>query len=242
MDSAAMGGAAPIGDAALAESKGKSPSHRTRNGSIRVALVDDHHLVREGLRLVLDAERGIEVVGDTGIRDEAFDLVASAQPDILLLDLGFPEGDGLPIIRALRSRHTRLKIIVVTMDRSPESVRQALIAGASGYVVKGARATELVDAVRAVARGDRYLHSSVTSAIVEDAIRHAHGGQTLTVREREIVSRLAGGASPASVAHALGISVHTVRRHIANLSAKLGLSGRAALARYAIQHGLLREG
>lgn len=242
MDVASTGDMVRSGDPALAEPKGNQRSHRLRSGSIRVALVDDHHLVREGLRLVLGAERGIEVVGDTGMRDEAFDLVASAQPDILLLDLGFPEGDGVPMIRALKSRNAHLKIIVVTMDRSPESVRQALIAGASGYVVKGARASELVDAVRAVARGDRYLHSSVTGAIVEDAIRHAHSGHTLTVREREIVSRLAGGSSPAGVAEALGISVHTVRRHIANLSTKLGLRGRTAIVMYAIQHGLLREG
>jgi DNA-binding NarL/FixJ family response regulator len=212
-----------------------------RRGSIRIALVDDHHLVREGLRLVLSAEPGLEVVGQAATHTEAFELAASQAPDVLLLDLGFPEGDGMPLIRALLGRHPTLRIIVVTMDRSPESVRQAFVAGASGYVVKGARSSELVDAVRAVAHGERYAHSSVTGAIVDDAVRLAQSGQALSVREREIVSHLASGHSPAVVARMLGISVHTVRRHVANVSAKLGLSGRTALVRYAIKNGLARE-
>ena len=127
------------------------------------------------------------------------------------------------------------------MDRGSETVRQALVAGASGYLVKGATSSELVEAIRAVGRGDRYLHSSVTAVVIDDSVRWTQTGSDLSLREREILSLLAGGRSPAEIGRTLGISVHTVRRHIANLSAKLDLHGRAALMRYAIRHGLVRD-
>jgi two-component system, NarL family, response regulator NreC len=210
-------------------------------GRIKVALVDDHHIVREGLRLVLGRAVGIEVVGEASTHAGAFELVEDTQPDVLVLDLTFPEGDALPVLRSLRVRYPQLRIVVLTMDRGSETVRQALVAGASGYVVKGATSTDLVDAIRAVGRGDRYLHSSVTSVIVDDSIRWATVGSDLSMRQREILSLLASGRSSGEIARALGISVHTVRRHIANLSAKLDLHGRAALMRYAIDHGLVRQ-
>jgi len=214
---------------------------RRQQTPIRVGLVDDHTLVREGLRLVLGADKGFEVVGEAATFDEAFELAAQARPDVLLLDLTYPEGDGLPLLRALRARHPDLRIVVLTMDRGSESVRQALVAGALGYVVKGARSRELFEAIRAVHRGDRYLHSSITGAIVDDSIRLSQSGQQLSVREREILSLLASGHSTAEVGRMLGISVHTVRRHVANLSAKLGIHGIGPLTRYAVQHGLTRE-
>jgi DNA-binding NarL/FixJ family response regulator len=209
--------------------------------AIRVALVDDHHLVREGLRLVLANAAGIEVVGEAATHEAAFELLADAQPDVLLLDLTFPEGDGLPLLRAMRARYPSVRILVLTMDRGSETVRQALAAGASGYLVKGATSAELVEAIRAVARGDRYLHSSVTGAIVDDSIRWLRAGSDLSLREREILGLLGGGRNPTEIAGMLGISAHTVRRHIANLSAKLDLHGRSALMRYAHSHGLVRD-
>lgn len=229
-------------DAAALEPEARSgPPLRGRFAPIRVALVDDHHLVREGLRLVLGSDKGFDVVGEAATHDEAFDLVATTQPDVLLLDLTFPEGDGLPLLRALRARHPDLRVIILTMDRGSESVRQALVAGALGYVVKGARSRDLFEAVRAVWRGERYLHSSITGAIIDDSIRLTQTGQDLSMREREILSLLASGYSPSDVGRMLGISVHTVRRHVANVSAKLGLRGMGALTRYAIQHGLIRQ-
>jgi DNA-binding NarL/FixJ family response regulator len=213
---------------------------RGRQAPIRVALVDDHHLVREGIRLLLMATDGFVVVGEAATAAEAFDLVASARPEVLLVDLTFPEGDGLPLIRALRARHPDLRMVVLTMERGSETVRQALSAGASGYVVKGARSRDLFDAIRAVWRGERYLHSSITGAIVDASISGIGSGSPLTMREREILGLLAGGRSPTEVARMLGISVHTVRRHIANASVKLELHGRAELTRHALQHGLAR--
>ncbi len=214
---------------------------RQRQGPIRIALVDDHHLVREGLRLVLDNVDGFEVVGEAATHEEAFDLVAGTRPDILVLDLTFPEGDGLPLLRALRTLHPDLRVVVLTMDRGSETVRQALVAGARGYVVKGAHSNELLEAIHAVWRGERYLHSSVTGAIVDDSIRFNRAGSQISVREREILSLLASGHPTAEVSLMLGISVHTVRRHVANLSEKLGLHDRTALTRYAVEHGLIRS-
>ena len=214
---------------------------RVRQGPIRIALADDHHLVREGLRLVLSSVDGFEVVGEAGTHEEAFELVARTHPDVLVLDLTFPEGDGLPLRRALRTLHPALRVVVLTMDRGSETVRQALVAGAQGYVVKGAHSGELLDAIHAVWRGERYLHSSVTGAIVDDSIRFNRAGSPLSVREREILSLLASGYPTAEVGLMLGISVHTVRRHVANLSDKLGMRGRTALVRYAVEHDLIRS-
>jgi DNA-binding NarL/FixJ family response regulator len=209
-------------------------------GAIRVALVDDHHLIREGLRLVLQGEDGFEIVGEASDHASAIDLAATQRPDVLVLDLTFPEGDAMPLLRTLRAREPNLRIVVLTMHSDPETVRQALAAGAAGYMIKGAQSRELVEAIRAVARGERYLHSSVTNAVVEDSIRLFEAG-TMSAREREVLSLLASGQSPAQIAKALGISVHTVRRHLANVSTKLGIRGMNALTRYAIRNGLVRS-
>jgi DNA-binding NarL/FixJ family response regulator len=213
-----------------------NPSRR-----IRIALVDDHNVVREGLRLLLGSADDLEVVGEAATQHETFELVASARPDVLLLDLTLPDGDGLPLLRTLRSLHPTLRVIILTMDRGSETVRQALVAGAHGYVVKGAHSSELLEGIRAVWRGERYLHSSVTGAIVDDSIRFNRAGSQLSVREREILSLLASGHATAEVGAMLGISVHTVRHHVANLSEKLGLHGRPALTNYAVEHSLIRS-
>jgi DNA-binding NarL/FixJ family response regulator len=242
MDRAAPGGGT-VRDARTASADGASVvASPLAKGRIRIGLVDDHHLIREGLELILGTAPDFEVVGQAATREEALELVARTQPQILLLDLAFPDGDGISLLRDLKGRHPDLRVVVVTMDHGAETVRQALIAGASAYVVKGAHGRELLEAIRAVARGERYLHSSITSSVVEDAIFLSRSGHHLTVREREILSHLAGGRAPTQIAQLLGISVHTVRRHIANLSTKLGLSGRVELARYAVDHGLTRAG
>lgn len=209
---------------------------------VRVALVDDHHLVREGLRHVLELQPGILVVGEAADRAEAFDLLASGAPDIVLLDITYPGDDGLVMLRELTARRPGIRVLVLTMHRDAETVRQALRAGAAGYLVKGAHTGELVEAIWAVARGERYLHSSVAGAIIDDSLRWMDVASPLSSREREILAHIASGESAADVGRALGISPYTVRRHVANLSAKLGLRGPKALTRYAVEHGLVREG
>lgn len=216
------------------------PTKRSAGQPIRIALVDDHHLVREGLRLVLAGVAGFEIVGEAATRDSAGEMVAATRPDVLLLDLTLPEGDGLPLVRTLRTANPALRVIVLTMHSDAETVRQALAAGASGYLVKGAHSQELIAAIRAVARGERYLHSSVTGAVVDDSVRWFQTGR-ISAREREILSLLASGHPAAEIGRRLNISVHTVRRHIANLSAKLGIHGTVALTRYAIRNGLVRD-
>ena len=211
-----------------------------RQGPIRVALVEDHHLVREGLRLALAGAEGFEIVGEAASRAGALELVATTKPDVLLLDLTLPEGDALPLLESLPAIQPGLRVIILTMHSDPETVRQALAAGASGYLVKGAHLEELYAAIRAVARGQRYLHSSVTGAVVEDSIRWYRSGP-LSAREREILRLVASGHAPTEIGTMLGISVHTVRRHIANVSEKLGLRGNNALTRYAIRSGLVTD-
>lgn len=230
-------------DGAEAPRPGSSSARETVDAqpAIRIALADDHHLVREGLRLVLAASPGFEVVGEASTHAAVFDLVARERPDVLLLDLSFPEGDALPVLRDLRGRHPDLRVLVLTMHRGSESVRQALASGAAGFVFKGAHPQELKDAIRAVARGERYLHSSVTAAIVDDSLRWLEAGSQMSLREREILSLIASDHSPSEVGRMLGISVHTVRRHVANLSQKIGIRGKTALIRYAIQNGIVRD-
>lgn len=219
---------------------GPTPS-RAPERPIRVALVDDHHVVRDGLRLVLAGAPGFEVVGDAGTEAAALDLVEATRPDVLLLDLTLADEDGIRLLRTVRSRFGEVRIVVLTMHRDSETVRQALAAGAAGYLVKGAESHDMFEAIRAVSRGERYLHSSVTGAIVDNSIRWFKAGSGLSPREREILGLIASGHSPAQVAWRLGISVHTVRRHIANLSDKLGIHGTSGLTRYAIENGLIRQ-
>jgi DNA-binding NarL/FixJ family response regulator len=208
---------------------------------VRVLLVDDHHLVREGLRLVLEQRLGVRVVGEADDRAAAFEILGSQPVDVVLLDVTYPEDDGLVVLRELGSRWPALRVVVLTMHRDAETVRQALRAGAHGYVVKGAHTSELVDAIHAVVRGERYLHSAVAGAVIDDSLRWMDVASPLSAREREVLVHMASGGTAATVGRALGISPHTVRRHIANLSAKLGVYGPKALTRYAVENGLIRD-
>ena len=220
-------------------SAGPDPS-RSRGAPIRVGIVEDHHLVREGLRMIL-ASHGIEVVGEaTGVGD-AFELIERCRPDVLLVDLSLPDGDGVGLVHDIRVRAPDQRVVVLTMHQGAETVRQALLAGAWGYVVKGVHSDDLVDAIRAVHQGERYLHSSVTAAVVDDSIRWLQSGSPLTLREREVLGLLASGLNAPAIARRLGISTHTVRRHLANLTAKLGVRGIPGLVRYAMREGLVRE-
>jgi DNA-binding NarL/FixJ family response regulator len=207
---------------------------------IRILLVDDHAVVREGLRLVLEIQPEFEVVGEAAGSSEAILLTDRARPDVVLMDVSLGPDDGVSTIEAVRTRAPGSKVLVLTMFHDPETIRQCLHAGAAGYVVKGARSVDLVDAVRAVARGERYIHSSVVGAVIDDSLRWLRDGAPLSPREREVLSLLGGGRTPTRIAEVLGISVHTVRRHLTNTAAKIGVRGSTGLARYARDNGLAR--
>jgi DNA-binding NarL/FixJ family response regulator len=216
-------------------------SSATSPGPIRVGLVDDHSVVVDGLQLIIDNTPGLSVVGVAATPDQAFELVERGHPHILVLDISLGSADGITLMRDLLARHPAVRIVILSMHGDAETVRQALLAGAHGYVVKGARGDELLEAIAAVARGDRYLHSSVASAIIDDSIQWQRHGGALSPREREILALLAAGRTPGQIGGTLGISVATVRRHLANLATKLDLHGMPALRRYAVTNGLRRD-
>jgi DNA-binding NarL/FixJ family response regulator len=219
------------------------PAERTpsRERPIRVAVVEDHPLVREGLRLILSGAPDVVVVGEVGDAGDVFEMVAEAAPGIVLLDITLGAADAIPLLRELVGRFPSTRVIVVTMHDDAETVRQAFLAGALGYVVKGAHGEDLLAAIRAVARGEQYVHSAVAGAVVEDSLRWVRHGTRLSPRERDVVRLVSDGLTAKEVGRTLGISAHTVRRHIANVAAKLGVRGRAGIARYAFEHGLLHS-
>jgi len=204
-----------------------------------VVIIEDHALVREGLRLILQDEPGIRIAGEAASVADAFALVERTEPDVALVDLTLGGADGIPLLRGLGVRYPGTRTVALTMHDDGETVRQAFLAGAAGYVVKGAASGELIAAIRAVARGERYVHSAVAGAVLDDSLRWLRHGHVLSPREREVLRLIAGGRTAIEASRLLGISAHTVRRHLSNLATKLGVRGRVALVRYAIDHQLL---
>ncbi len=209
---------------------------------ISVVLVDDHPVVREGLGLVLAQQPDLAVVGEAWDVPSAVDAAGRIRPHVVVMDIALGSEDAVSAIGPVLARSPDTKVLVLTMFHDAETVRQCLLAGAAGFVVKGARGSEVAEAIRAVARGERYIHSAVAGLVVEDSLRWLRDGAALSPRERQVLSLLGGGRSPAGIGQMLGISVHTVRRHISNAAAKLGVRGIPGLVRYAREHGLARSG
>ncbi len=207
----------------------------------RIGIVDDHALVREGLRMILDAQPDMEVVGEAGDEATAFALAGTRKPQIMLVDLTLDGVDGLALVRELSNRHPRVRLIIVTMHHHPETVRQAFLAGAAGYIVKGAASADLIAAVRAVAQNQHYVHPVVASVVVVDSLRWLRQSDRLSSREAEVLRLVTAGRTAIEAGQALGISAHTVRRHLANVAAKVGVHGRVALTRYALEHHLVQD-
>ena len=210
---------------------------------IRVVLVDDHAVVRSGLRLLLDANDDLEPVGEAGSAREAVFEARTLEPDVILLDVVMPDQSGLDIIPTLLHERPETKILVLSMQDDPQYVRQAFAAGASGYVLKEAADTEVVAAVREVARGGRYVHPELGARLVAadtDERRRAEE-DPLSEREREVLRLLALGHTNQEIAKQLYISVRTAETHRAHIMQKLRLSNRAELVRYALAQGLLED-
>jgi DNA-binding NarL/FixJ family response regulator len=208
---------------------------------IRIGIVDDHALVREGLALILQTQPDLAVVGQASDPASALALAGELLPDIMLVDLSLDGSDGLALIRDLRQRHPAMRVIAVTMHHHEETVRQAFLAGAAGYVVKGAAGSDLLTAVRAVARNQHYIHPVVASVVVVDSLRWLRQTDRLSPREAEVLRLVTAGHTAVEAGRLLGISAHTVRRHLANMAAKVGVRGRVGLTRYALEHNLVHD-
>jgi DNA-binding NarL/FixJ family response regulator len=209
----------------------------------RVLIVDDHAVVRSGLRLLLEGEDDIEVVGEAGSAREAILEARSVQPDLVLMDVVMPDGSGLEAVPTLLHEHEGVKVLVLSMQDDPRYVREAFTVGASGYVLKEAADTEVVAAIREVARGGRYVHPELGARLVAaetEQLRRAEENP-LSDREQEVLRLLALGHTNQEIAKQLFISVRTAETHRAHIMQKLRLATRAELVRYALAQGLLDE-
>ena len=210
---------------------------------IRVLIVDDHAVLRSGLRRLLDAEKDMEAVGEASNADRAVFEALQARPDIVLMDLVMPEKGGIEGMPAVLQAVPETKVLVLSMQDDPRYVRAAFDAGASGYILKDAVDTEVVAAIRAVAAGERYVHPALGAKLVAaDAEERRRAEQDpLSEREREVLRLLALGHTNQEIAKQLFISVRTAETHRAHIMQKLGLSSRAELVRHAIADGLLED-
>jgi two-component system, NarL family, response regulator NreC len=206
-----------------------------------VLIVDDHAVVRSGIRLLLDQEPDMEPVGEAGSGREAIFEARSLRPDVILMDVVMPDGNGLEVIPTLLHEQPETKILVLSMQDDPRYVREAFDAGAKGYVLKEAADVEVVAAVREVAKGGRYVHPELGARLIaaDAAAARKAEADPLSDREREVLRLLALGHTNQEIAQQLYISVRTAETHRAHIMQKLRLSSRAELVRYAIAQGLL---
>jgi NarL family two-component system response regulator LiaR len=209
---------------------------------MRVVLCDDHAIVRAGIRALLEREADLAIVGEASSGHEAVELAQALQPDVMLLDLSMPSGNGLDAIARIRSLAPRCRILVLSMHVAPEFVRPALRAGAHGYLVKGSGLGDLLRAVRTVAQGGQFLGSDVAAIVAEDVIaadEREDDLDRLTPREREVLQLVAEGQTNRLIALRLGLSPKTVDSHRTNLMRKLGLHDAQGLTRFAVRRGLV---
>ncbi len=197
----------------------------------RVLLVDDHPLVREGLRARLGTVAGIEVAGEAADAAEAFAQFDALRPDLVLMDVGMKQINGIELTARLRERHPALRVLMLSMYDNPEYVHRALAAGASGYVLKEAPSDEIVAAIAAVTAGETFIGSGLAARTP----RGAGDRPLLSPRESELLRCLAAGQSSKQIAEALGMSVRTVETHRQNIRRKLNLGGQAELIKYAVE-------
>ena len=213
---------------------------------IRVLIADDHALVREGIRRVLDEDPGFDVVAEAADGRQAIVRIGETEPDVAILDISMPELSGLEAARRLREEHPEVKILILSMHDESEYVMRAVHAGAAGYLLKDDAGPALLrQAVRAVNAGDSFFSPAVASRLT-DALRGGSTGsgdplELLTAREREVLRFVAGGNSNKQIAVELGISRRTVESHRESLMRKIEIRTVAGLTRFALEHGLLDE-
>jgi len=207
---------------------------------IRVLIVDDHAVLRAGLRTLLNLQPDMEVAGEAAEGLEALERVKRLEPDVVLMDITLPGMEGLEATKRLKKTHPNVKVLILTMHEDRRYLYSALKAGASGYVVKRAADTELIDAIRAAHRGDVFLHPSMARIVAEDYVEQGATEQGLSDREREVLRLIAEGCTYKEMAKLLTVSVKTIETYRERIKGKLGLNTRAELVRYALEKGLLR--
>ncbi len=213
---------------------------------IRMLIADDHAVLRSGLRMLLDAQIDIKVVGEAGTGSQVLSLAEALQPDLILLDLSMPGLGGLEVLPLLRKVAPRSHILILTMHDDDSYLRQALRDGASGYVLKRAADTELLAAIHAVMRGEVYVHPSLTRMLLDDILPETNTNlpnpwDALSERERGVLLRVTRGFTSAKIAEQLSLSPKTVDTYRARGMEKLGLRSRAALVQYVLSHNLLSQ-
>lgn len=212
---------------------------------IRILVVDDHAVVREGIRMVLETDPELKVVGDASSGEEALTLAHQLHPDVIVMDIGMPGLSGFETTQRIREALPDIKILALTVHDSEAYIFQMLGAGAVGYVLKRAPAAEVIQAVKAAYRGEAILHPSVAKLLIRDYLARVEGGQEttsfdlLSKREREIVKLIAEGRTNRDIAQLLCLSIKTVQAHRANLMRKLGMHDRTELVKYAIRRGII---
>ncbi len=212
--------------------------------TITVALADDHNIVRQGLRKLLEAEQCFRVVGEASDGFEAAQMVENVRPDILVVDVMMPGMNGLEVTRQVRKRSPKTRVIVLSMHADNGYVLEALRAGAKGYVLKESVVGDLIEAIRQAFAGRRYLSHSLSERALDGYLRQSESPSLepldlLTLREKEVLHLVAEGFSNNQIAQRLSISRRTVEMHRANLMRKLGLRSQAQLLRYALNQGML---
>ena len=214
-------------------------------GRIKVLIVDDHAILREGIRALLSLYSDIEVVGEASDGFEAINKTHQLSPDIVLMDIAMPGMDGMEATRQIKTRWPQIKVLVLTMHRSDEYFFEMLKVGASGYILKGAETSDLIRAVRVVGRGEVFLYPTMAQKLVKDYLNFTQWGDglgsSLSPREKEILRLMSEGYSTKEIAEKLVISPSTIHSHRSNLMTKLGLNSRHELIQYARQRGLIQD-
>jgi two-component system, NarL family, response regulator LiaR len=211
----------------------------TQENRIRVVVVDDHPIVQDGLRLLVQLSAGLEWVGQAGCGEDALALCTETQPDVILMDLLMPGMGGIEAIKAIRQRHSKMQVLALTSFAEPDLVQQALKAGAIGYVLKNVPAAALADAIRAAHSRQSVMAPEATAALVQAMQRNSLDVDPLTERELAVLRLVADGLTNGQIASRLSIAESTVRFHIGHIFLKLGAHNRAEAVRLAIEANLI---
>jgi len=203
--------------------------------TVRVFLLDDHEVVRRGVRELLEAEDDLEIVGEAGTAEEALGRISATSPNVAILDVRLPDGNGVELCREIRSKHPEIACLMLTSFADDEALFSAIMAGAAGYVLKQVRGNDLVDGVRRVGRGESLLDPSLTSRVLE-RLRHPPEPDELarlTGQERRILDLIAEGMTNREIGEKLSLAEKTIKNYVSNLLGKLGMSRRSEAAAYA---------